>query len=688
MVQQKFLEKAEILIEALPYIQRFNRKIIVIKCGGSVMEETELEKSIIEDAVLLKLVGFKPIIVHGGGKEINRWLKRVGKTSKFVNGLRVTDEETLEIAEMALAKVNGELVRFIEGLGVKALGISGKSGHLLRAEKKKSKDDLGFVGDIISVNGSVLNDLIENDFIPVVYPIAIGSGEESYNINADDAASEIAKELNAEKLAFLSDIPGLMRDVKNPESLIAEIYTDEAKQMLKEGSIEGGMIPKIKNCIEAIDAGVKRVHILDGRIPHCLLLELFTDKGIGTAILSETEHKYYKEKDLDMQKKDYKNSDKKYIANTYARYNIVAEKGKNVTLTAENSKEYLDFTSGIGVNSLGYCNEKWVRAVTEQAEKLQHTSNLYYTKPCVDLAEMICERTGMSKVFFGNSGAEGNEGAIKVARKYGSEKHPCKVDIVTLNMSFHGRTITTVKATGQEAMHNFFGPFSRGFIYADVNNIKSLESVVNNNTCAIMLEMIQGEGGIRVLEQEFVDAAVNLCKKYDALLIVDEVQTGVGRTGKLFAYEHFGIKPDIVSFAKGMGGGLPIGGFIMNDKVSGVLGEGDHGSTFGGNPIVAAGGCVVMKTIDEDFLSEITAKGNFIIDELNDMENIYDVSGIGLMIGFKVKNTDSKEFLRKCLDKGLMVLTAKDKVRLLPPLNISKEDISRGLEIIRELQMG
>lgn len=297
MVQQKFLEKAEILIEALPYIQRFNKKVIVIKCGGSVMENRDLEKSIIEDAVLLKLVGLKPVIVHGGGKEISHWLEKMGIEPKFIKGLRFTDAPTLEIAEMALAKVNGELVKFIEGLGVKAVGISGKSGHLLNAEKKLSKEDLGFVGKIKSVNGKVLTDLLENDYLPVVYPIGIGDDGVEYNINADDAASEIAKELKTEKLAFLSDIPGLLKDLNNPESLIAEIYIDEAKKMIEEGSIKGGMLPKIKNCIEAIEAGVSRVHILDGRIPHCLLLELFTDKGIGTAILSESENKYYKDEE-------------------------------------------------------------------------------------------------------------------------------------------------------------------------------------------------------------------------------------------------------------------------------------------------------------------------------------------------------------------------------------------------------
>lgn len=383
---------------------------------------------------------------------------------------------------------------------------------------------------------------------------------------------------------------------------------------------------------------------------------------------------------------NYREMDKEYIAGTYSRYDLVAEKGKGSILTDETGREFIDFTAGIGVNSLGFCDEHWIKAVVGQVKKLQHTSNLYYTKPCVDLAKKICEKTGMSKVFFGNSGAEANEGAIKVARKYGGLKNPSKVDIVTLNMSFHGRTITTVKATGQEDMHKFFGPFPRGFVYADANDIESLKKSVNENTCGIMLEMVQGEGGITVLNQDFVDTAVSLCKTYDALLIIDEVQTGVGRTGKFFAYEHFGIKPDIVTFAKGMGGGLPIGGFILGEKASDVLVSGDHGSTFGGNPIVASGGCAVVDTMDENFLMQVREKGEYIVNELSKMKNIHDISGLGMMIGFKVKGIEAKEFLKRCLNRGLMVLTAKEKVRLLPPLNISEDDIKEGLDIIREEQ--
>lgn len=294
MVNQKYLEKAEVLIEALPYIQRFNRKIIVVKYGGSAMVDEQLKKSVIQDVVLLKLVGFKPIIVHGGGKEISRWVGKVGKEPQFINGLRVTDEETMEIAEMVLGKVNKELVSMVESLGVKAVGISGKDGGLLTVEKKYSNgQDIGYVGNVTGVNAKILFDLLDKDFLPIVCPIGMDENFLTYNINADDAACAIAKEMKAEKLAFLTDIEGVYKDPKDPESLISKLFVKEAKELIDNGNVGGGMIPKLQNCIDAIEQGVSRVHILDGRIKHCLLLEIFTNKGIGTAILRKEGIQHY-----------------------------------------------------------------------------------------------------------------------------------------------------------------------------------------------------------------------------------------------------------------------------------------------------------------------------------------------------------------------------------------------------------
>ena len=296
MVNQIYLEKAEVLVEALPYIQRFNRKIMVVKYGGSAMIDEKLKKEVIEDVVLLKLIGFKPIIVHGGGKEISRWVDKVGMDTKFVNGLRVTDEETMELAEMVLAKVNKELVAKVQTMGIKAAGISGKDGGLLTVKKKYSEgEDIGFVGDITNVDIKILEDLLEKDFLPIVFPIGMDDNGVSYNINADEAASAIATALKAEKLAYLSDVEGVRMDPDDPESVISELYPSEAEELIRKGIISGGMLPKIENCIDAINKGVSRVNIMDGRVPHGLLLEIFTNKGIGTAIIKENEEKYWNE---------------------------------------------------------------------------------------------------------------------------------------------------------------------------------------------------------------------------------------------------------------------------------------------------------------------------------------------------------------------------------------------------------
>lgn len=295
---EKYLSKAEVLIEALPYIQRFNRKIIVVKYGGSAMVDETLKKRVIQDVTLLKLVGFKPIIVHGGGKDISSMVKQLGMEPKFVNGLRVTDEKTMEVAEMVLGKVNKSLVQLVESLGVRAIGISGKDGGLLKVKKKYSDgEDIGFVGEVTEVNTSILHDLLEKDFLPIICPVGMDENYQSYNINADDAACAIATGMQAEKLAFLTDIEGVYRDPKDPNTLISELLVDEAEALFDEGNIGGGMLPKLHNCIDAIENGVSRVHILDGRIPHCLLLEIFTNKGIGTAILKDAADKFYHEGD-------------------------------------------------------------------------------------------------------------------------------------------------------------------------------------------------------------------------------------------------------------------------------------------------------------------------------------------------------------------------------------------------------
>ncbi len=375
-------------------------------------------------------------------------------------------------------------------------------------------------------------------------------------------------------------------------------------------------------------------------------------------------------------------TDNKYIMGTYGRYDLCIESGKGSILFGEDGKEYIDFGSGIAVNTFGACDEEWILAVEKQLGLIQHTSNYYYTKPCSDLAEILCERTGMSKVFFSNSGAEANECAIKAARKYGTDKNPDKNVIITLKNSFHGRTVTTLSATGQEVFHKNFTPFTEGFTYAEANNIEDLKNKVNGRTCAIMLELIQGEGGVLVMDKEFVLEAERIARENDMLLIIDEVQTGNGRTGKLYAFEHYGIKPDIFTTAKGLGGGLPIGATVFSEKVSEILPAGSHGSTFGGNPIAASGAISIMKRIDEHVLENVRKNSEYIIKELKATKGVKDVSGMGYMLGISTEK-DAKEIVKSCMEKGLLVLTAKDKVRLLPALNISRAEIDKGLDILK-----
>lgn len=376
--------------------------------------------------------------------------------------------------------------------------------------------------------------------------------------------------------------------------------------------------------------------------------------------------------------------DKLFVANTYARFNVEIQSGKGSYLYSPEGKEYIDMGSGIGVTAFGIADDVWNNAVIEQLGKVQHTSNLYYTQPCAFLAKELCERTGFKKVFFGNSGAEANECAIKVARKYGEiNKGKDFYTIITLKNSFHGRTITTLSATGQDKFHESFNPLTSGFVYATANDIDSVKTLVeSNNVCAIMLECVQGEGGVIALEQDFIKGVKEICDKEDILLIVDEVQTGNGRTGKLYAYMHYGIQPDIVSTAKGLGGGLPIGCCMMNQKTESVLGFGDHGSTFGGNPVCCAGALSVLKRIDQKLLDEVNVKSEYIFNELSGAKGVESVSGKGLMIGIKTVRP-AKEVLSECMENGVLCLSAKDKVRLLPALNIPMDALKKAVSVIK-----
>ncbi|WP_337928018.1 aspartate aminotransferase family protein [Anaerotignum lactatifermentans] len=379
-----------------------------------------------------------------------------------------------------------------------------------------------------------------------------------------------------------------------------------------------------------------------------------------------------------------KQYDDEYIIHSYGRFPVLLTKGKGATVQDDTGKTYIDFTSGIGVNALGFCDDNWVQAVSAQLQSLQHTSNLYYTEPCIQAAKLLCEKSGMKKVFFGNSGAEANEGVIKAARKYSFLKYGASRNkIIALQNSFHGRTMAALSATGQDAYHNFFFPFVDGFSFAKANDFADILSKMTDDVCAVMLETVQGEGGVVPLDKEYVQAVAKACKEKDILLIVDEVQTGMGRTGSLFSYQQFGIQPDLVSCAKGLGGGLPIGAVLFGEKTETVFVPGDHGSTFGGNPVVCAGAVHILNTMDEAFLQDVQKKGAYLKEKIEKMPHVENVAGLGMMLGIQL-DVEAKPVINALLEAGLLVLSAKTKIRLLPPLTISQEELDKGLTILEQ----
>ena len=385
---------------------------------------------------------------------------------------------------------------------------------------------------------------------------------------------------------------------------------------------------------------------------------------------------------------EIKQLDSDYIAQTYGRFNLALSHGKGCQVWDFEGNEYLDFTSGIGVNSLGWADEDWLNAVVHQASSLAHTSNLFFTEPSSRLAKKLSEASGLKRVFFANSGAEANEGAIKTARKYSHDKYgKDRAPVLTLVNSFHGRTISTLSATGQEVFHQHFFPFTKGFDHTPANELRALETRLGQkDVCAIILEVVQGEGGVCSLDHEYLQGVQALCHQYDALLIIDEVQTGVGRTGTMFAYQQFGLTPDIITLAKGLGGGLPIGAFVLGEKVQDTLGKSDHGSTFGANPVSCAGANAVLAKIDNAFLAEVKRKGEKLQKALAALPKVKSVSGLGLMIGVEFEEgTKAADIVAKCIEKGVLFLTAKTKLRLLPPLIINDEQIEKGIALLKEV---
>ena len=388
-------------------------------------------------------------------------------------------------------------------------------------------------------------------------------------------------------------------------------------------------------------------------------------------------------------KNNIKPSDKEYVASTYGRFDLEIVSGKGSYVYDEKGKEYIDMATGIAVNTFGLCDEEWINAVNEQLTRYQHVSNLYYSEPCVRLAELLAKRTGCKKTFFSNSGAEANECAIKTARKWALEnKGEGYYNIITLKNSFHGRTVTTLAATGQDVFHTTFNPFTEGFLYAEANRLDTVEALVKEYKCgAVMMELVQGEGGVLALDKDFVDGVFALCKENNMLLVIDEVQTGNGRTGSLYAFQQYGICPDIVTTAKGLGGGLPIGATMFFERTENTLTAGTHGSTFGGNPVSCTGAVNIIERIDDAVLNGVKERSEYIVNELTGADGIKSVSGLGLMLGIETER-DAGEIIKECMDRGVLPIKAKNKVRLLPALNIPMDTLKKAISVIKAVAKG
>ncbi|KAI4453728.1 aminotransferase class iii [Holotrichia oblita] len=480
----------------------------------------------------------------------------------------------------------------------------------------------------IVLDTKFLTTLLDNDYIPVIAPSGVGKDGSTYNINADSVAGEIASALGAEKLALLTDVEGIYADYKDKSTFISTMSLAEAQDMIKSGKIEGGMIPKVEACIKALAGGVGKTHILDGRKPHSLLLEIFTTEA------------------------------------------------------------------GIAVNILGHAHPRLVEAISTQAAKLIHCSNLYYTEPQAVLAVKLTKLSGLNKAFIANSGCEANEGAIKLARKYGKLISSDKVEIITADNSFHGRTLATLTATGQPKYQKGYEPLPGGFKYVPFNDIAALENVISDKTCAVLLEPVQGEGGVKIPTSDYFLKVRQLCDKYQALLILDEIQTGMGRTGKMFAFEHYNIKPDIVTLAKGLAGGMPIGAFISSDETAKAFNAGDHGTTFGGNPLACSAALAVLDSIEkEGILANVETMGEYLISKLNELKAKYpkiieEIRGMGLIAGAKL-NRPGRSIVDKCLSLGVIInCTAGDVLRFVPPLNIEQKHIDQVIQVLDEVLSG
>ena len=637
----------------------------------------------VDDSIFLKFItsaivnNDTPIVVvHGGGNDIADLQHRLGIETNHVEGLRVTDPASLEVAEMVLSgTINKKLVSRLIAAGVDALGISGIDRGLFRCIKKTHPSvDLGLVGEIKDVRPEVVHDLVQNNITPIISPISLGIDGKHYNVNADEAAAALAVAVKAEKLFFVSNVPGIIQD----KSVITTINSAEAMDLIDKKVIKSGMVPKILSAIQAVTNGVQQVRIVDPNGLSKNSGNTLTSDGSGNEIPNT--HK---------ETSDVVAAEAKFVVSTYARPLPVFTHGKGAYLFDAEGRKYLDFTAGIAVTALGHSDPEWVEAVSHQAGKLTHVSNLYHTEPHVELAQQLIENSFADRVYFCNSGTEANEAAFKFARKWARTNHKShdKTRIVAFEGGFHGRTTGSLAATSKSKYRSPFEPLMPGIDFAAFNDITSAEKSITKETCAVIVEPIQGEGGVNPASKDFLSKLRELCDKNQALLIFDEVQCGLARTGHLWAYQNSGVQPDIMTLAKPLAGGLPIGATLVTEDVAQTIQPGDHGSTFAAGPLVCKAAQVVFDRVSQpDFISNVSKTGKYLKQRLMELEpqQLVEIRGSGLLIGAQF-SCAIDPLIQAAAKRGLLLISAGENIlRLCPPLIITMEQVDEAIAIIDE----
>jgi acetylornithine/N-succinyldiaminopimelate aminotransferase len=712
--------RADVLLEALPYIQRFRGAVVVIKHGGNAMTDAALGRAVADDVVLLRAVGLKPLVVHGGGPQISDLMSKLGKRPEFRDGLRVTDAETVEIARMVLVgKVNRDIVSAINIHGPLAVGLSGEDAGLLLAGARNP--ELGFVGDVTAVNADILEKLLAEDLIPVVSTIGSGPDGQPYNINADTVAGALAEAVRAEKVVFLTDVAGLLTDVEDPASLVSRITASELDALIAGGRLEGGMLPKITAALHAVRHGVASAHLLDGRIPHVVLVELFSDAGIGTMITNDDTGGDQSPSDPDQHPHGRltqvssnhlsgsspsepaagtatsagahpdamaapRDLERCPLMPTYAAPPVQFVRGEGSWLWDRTGKRYLDLLSGLGVTSLGHSHPQVAAALAEQARTLLHVSNLFGNDIAWEVATTLDRLIGDGapaggQVFFANSGAEANECALKLARRFGGHG---RYVVVSAYGSFHGRTLATLHATGQPTKHEPFQPLPAGFRHVAWHDLDALEAALDPTVAAVLLEPIQGEGGVNPATPAYFHGVRRLCDERGVLLMVDEVQTGLGRTGRWFGFQNLGVMPDVVTMAKALGNGVPIGACWARAEVARAFEAGDHATTFGGQPLATAGAKATLAVMEaEDVPARAQRAGQRLAEALSGIDGVKAVRGMGLLLAVELDGQDARQVTARLLDEGVVVnAVTPTALRLAPSLLITDDELDQGVAAI------